>query len=208
MIVELIKLTFEQAKNETPNTTKTGLSKHISKKLEENDNSKIFSYKTFTRYYDKYIGGKEGVIDQPQTEIVEELCKYIGYESYEDFVSKNKPKREAKMSVVQENDIIDNESISFKANRKLITKIEGNTVVSNKALISFTILIVIFMSYFNNDWNRADNDFSLQEYYEKSEREEFIKEKVMFENARSTFRDTNYFARENKLPVLAYEKSE
>jgi len=204
MITELMKLIFEQAKNETPNNTKTGLSKHISKKIEENDKSKIFSYKTFTRYYDKYIMGKEGVIGQPQTEIIEELCRYIGYDNYQDFVSKNK----SRVSMTESYDFVNRKTVEFKTNRKLITKIGGKTFVANKALISLATFVVLFISYFSNDWYKRSNDFSMKEYYKNAESEKFIKEKGMFENARSTFTDTSYFVRQDELRVLAYEQNE
>lgn len=206
MITELIKLVFEQAKNETPNITKTGLSKHISKKIEENNKSKIFSYKTFTRYYDKYIIEKEGVIDQPQTEIIEELCKYIGYDNYQDFVSKNNPKANNLISVIQKENLID-QSITFKTNRKLITKI-GNTFISNKALIILIIFMTLFMSYFNSNWDSVNQDFSFKEYYKNSERQEFINEKGVFENTRNTFIDSSVVFKKNKIGVLAYEEKE
>jgi len=91
MVEELVKVVFEKSKEETPSTSKTGLARHISDKIDEKySGKKLISYKTLTRYYDKYIEGKEGVIEEPQSEIIERLCQYLGYTNYHDFVNQQK----------------------------------------------------------------------------------------------------------------------
>ncbi|GAA4278589.1 hypothetical protein [Aquimarina mytili] len=92
MIIKVVKLAFEKAKKETSNRSKTGLATHISKRIEKDYPDRVISYRTFTRYYEKYIEEKMGVIDEPQPDIIEYLCQYLGYEGYEDFVRKNKIK--------------------------------------------------------------------------------------------------------------------
>ena len=93
MILKVVRLAFEKAKKETPNKSKNGLSTHISNRIQEDHPERVISYKTLTRYYEKYIDGKTGVIDEPQPEIIEFLCEYLGYSGYADFVKKTRTKQ-------------------------------------------------------------------------------------------------------------------
>ncbi|MBQ0736477.1 hypothetical protein [Aquimarina celericrescens] len=133
MIDQIVKLVFEKAKKETPNTSKTGLATHISKKIEEDHPDRIISYKTLTRYYDKYLRNKDGVIDEPQPEIIEYLCQYLGYEGYEDF-------REKYNRVQPESG---GES-------------KGPTLPIKTIILTIALIIVIGLIYFGIDWQQGN----------------------------------------------------
>jgi len=80
-IEEIVLKVFETAKKEHPSHSRFALSKHVS------DHSDLSS-KTLERAYDRYINRKRkhGI---PQAESVELFCKYLGFESYSDFVKRN-----------------------------------------------------------------------------------------------------------------------
>lgn len=166
MVKQLVKLVFEQAKNETPNVSKTGLSKHISKKIEENDSTKIFSYKTFTRYYDKYIKDKEGVIEQPQVEIVEELCKYLGFKNYQEFVIQQKMMCNKNVFVDKGYQTLDVELKPVNESKKLVNTIAaGKSFFSNKNFIKQVFFVSVLIFLFKNNWNQKETVLCSEHYY-------------------------------------------
>ncbi len=133
MIDQIVKLVFEKAKKETPNTSKTGLATHISKKIEEDHPDRIISYKTLTRYYDKYLRNQDGVIDEPQPEIIEYLCQYLGYEGYEDFRKKY--------------NTIKPESAGAS---------KGSTFLMRTIIFTIVFIVIIGLVYFGIDWQQVD----------------------------------------------------
>ena len=166
MVKQLVKLVFEQAKNETPNVSKTGLSKHISKKIEENDNTKIFSYKTFTRYYDKYINDKEGVIDQPQVEIVEELCKYLGFKNYQEFVIQQKTMCNENVFVNNEYKTLDVELKPINESNELVdTVAAGRSFFSNKNFIKQVFFVSVLIFLFKSNWSQDETVLCSEHHY-------------------------------------------
>ncbi|PIB31321.1 hypothetical protein BFP77_01760 [Maribacter sp. 4U21] len=80
-IAEIVRMVFEKAKKEHASHSRFALSKHVS------DHSDLSS-KTLERAYDRYVNQKRkhGI---PQAESVELFCKYLGFESYSDFVRRN-----------------------------------------------------------------------------------------------------------------------
>lgn len=89
VIKKIVYAAFNKAKKESLLMLKTPLSKHISSKIEKEYKTCI-SEKTFIRYYDKYIGGREKATGEPNRHILDLLCKYIGYENFVDFYNKEK----------------------------------------------------------------------------------------------------------------------
>lgn len=195
MIKQIVRLAFEQATEETPNVSKTGLSKHISSKIEENDARKIFSYKTFTRYYDKYIEGKEGVINHPQPEIIEELCKYLGYENYQDCVSELKGVGHYQMS----NDMP--LEVEFSASKPLAavahginTKEFADAFFLNKNLIKQLVLTVILILCFKVNWSfKEECDYCLGEHETKPSYHRTVYDEIMFKNTAKLLDSTYIF---------------
>ncbi len=98
VIKQIVILAFEKARKESLQILKTPLSKHISFKI-EHDFKIYISEKTFVRYYDKFIVGKENAAGKPNRRILDFLCKYIGYDNFIDFYNKkekNKKKNKKK----------------------------------------------------------------------------------------------------------------
>lgn len=200
MVKQLVKLVFEQAKNETPNVSKTGLSKHISKKIEEKDISKIFSYKTFTRYYDKYVDGKKGVIENPQPEIIEELCKYLGYENYQDFVKQHKGKYENLFTIEKINKEMDVRVRPFRKVGKNAKKRNVNEVTSfsNRFLNLGVFMIVLLVSFWGSIQGK-DYVNSFENRYKKSKlkSEIYYSEEILEENIISLESNVAFYKNEN-----------
>lgn len=189
MIKEIVKLVFLQAAEETPNVSKTGLSKHISKKIEENNSRKIFSYKTFTRYYDKYILGKEGIIEHPQAEIIEELCKYLGYENYQDFVSRLKVNYKEIFFVSELTDIQDiNVSPVLKTVKP---KDLSDNFLLNKNLIKQVVLTVILIMCFQINWTDKECLFCVDDYGVKPKTQSIMYHNILSEDTKKVL-DTTY----------------
>ncbi|MGM5630780.1 hypothetical protein O2K51_07735 [Apibacter raozihei] len=87
VIREVIILAFEKARKESLQNLKTPLSKYLSFKIE--NLYKIYvSEKTFVRYYDKFIDGRDNATGIPNRRIIDFICKYLGYDNVIDFYSK------------------------------------------------------------------------------------------------------------------------
>ncbi len=84
---DIVKAAFKKAKKEYVNTKKYRLSEYIADQVEEMSKIRITS-KTFVSYYEKYIEKKE-VRTVPKHENIERLCLFLGYDSYESYVSEN-----------------------------------------------------------------------------------------------------------------------
>lgn len=84
---DIVVAAFKKAEEEYVNDRKYKLSEYISNKVEEVSKIRI-NLRTFVFYYEKYIEKKEGIAT-PKHENIERLCIFLGYESYEDYVSKN-----------------------------------------------------------------------------------------------------------------------
>lgn len=82
IIKQIVEAVFKKAKKETPSHTKNALSHHIANKFDGKIN-----YRTFERAYEKYIEGKN--IGAPKKGSIKFFCKYLGYEDYEDYITKN-----------------------------------------------------------------------------------------------------------------------
>lgn len=85
----LFKQAFEKAEKASGKTTIHGLSKYLSEAITENFGCSV-SEKTLVRYYKKYIENEdEDVSHTPNTDILNAISGYLGYENFEDFVAKN-----------------------------------------------------------------------------------------------------------------------
>jgi hypothetical protein len=78
----LINEVFEQAKKECGKTSKSGLALYLKVHLET---FKIFfDEKTFSRYYDAFVLGIKNEINL-DTDILNKLSEYVGYENFTEF---------------------------------------------------------------------------------------------------------------------------
>ncbi len=84
---DIVVAAFKKAKREYVNNKKYKLSEYISEQIEELSRVRITS-KTFASYYEKYIEKRE-VKTIPKHENIERLCLFLGYPSYNDYVTKN-----------------------------------------------------------------------------------------------------------------------
>ena len=84
---DIIVAAFKKAEEKCVNTKKYQLSEYISEQIEELSNVRITS-RTFVSYHKKYIE-KEGSVATPRHENIEYLCVFLGYDSYDDYVTKN-----------------------------------------------------------------------------------------------------------------------
>lgn len=82
IIGDVVYKAFEKAKEKCPKNSKYALSKYI-------EANTTLSSKTLERAYGKYII-KDGKKYELSTESINLLCKYLGYENYEDYATKNK----------------------------------------------------------------------------------------------------------------------
>lgn len=80
-IEEIVRRVFEKAKDGCVSHSRYALSKHISGVTE-------LSSKTLERAYDRYIN-EDLEKGAPTADSVDFLCRYLGYENYADYVSKN-----------------------------------------------------------------------------------------------------------------------
>ncbi|SEC31267.1 hypothetical protein SAMN05192540_2866 [Maribacter dokdonensis] len=88
IIKEIVEKVFEKAKTECPKHSRYALSNHIAEFTS-------ISAKTIERLYDKYLE-KRGSIGDQNEYTINDLCKYLGYNSYADYVKQN---RKSKISI-------------------------------------------------------------------------------------------------------------
>ena len=81
IIKEIVKKVFHKAKTECPKHSRYALSNHIAE-------STTVSSKTIERLYNKYLEEK-GRGGEQNEHTINDLCKYLGFESYADYVKQN-----------------------------------------------------------------------------------------------------------------------
>ena len=97
---KLVREVFCKINEESTGDAKTTLSKLLSDKIEEQLNERI-SFKTLTRYYDKYIAKKSrGVIDEPLEYNLDLLSRFIGYKDFSDFRKKHRYQNQQRLHVI------------------------------------------------------------------------------------------------------------
>ncbi|MBC8757149.1 hypothetical protein H2O64_20940 [Kordia sp. YSTF-M3] len=82
----LFQQAFKKAKQQSGKTSKNGVSSHLENVFAMKLNFQT-SKVTFSRYYEQFMEGKTGKIMNPSTGLLDKLAEYIGYNSYEDFVT-------------------------------------------------------------------------------------------------------------------------
>lgn len=81
IIKEIVEKVFQKAEKECSKDSKHALSNLIAESISP-------SAKTIERLYDKYLDKKEGIGEQNE-HTINELCKYLNYESYAAYVKQN-----------------------------------------------------------------------------------------------------------------------
>ncbi|MFK7750889.1 MAG: hypothetical protein AB8B65_21040 [Kordia sp.] len=82
----LFRQAFNKAKQQSGKNSKNGVSSHLESVFAMKLNFQT-SKVTFSRYYEQFMEGKAGKIMNPSTGLLDKLAEYIGYNSYEDFVT-------------------------------------------------------------------------------------------------------------------------
>lgn len=122
IIKEIIELAFIKAKRVIATPKKKTICIEISEAFDGDSNINSVTYKTIERVYDKYVLGKSGGV--PKNETIDYLCIYLEYESFSDFLKKNK-------------------KLSNKPLDKKAKNIAPKTGVLKKILVSLIIISVI-----------------------------------------------------------------
>ena len=82
ILKEIVEKVFQKAKTECPKHSRYALSNHIAEFTS-------ISAKTIERLHDKYLEKRGGIGDQNEYTI-NDLCKYLGFNSYADYVKQNR----------------------------------------------------------------------------------------------------------------------
>ncbi|AXG70026.1 hypothetical protein KORDIASMS9_02255 [Kordia sp. SMS9] len=83
---KLFQEAFKKAERQSGKTTKNGVAVHLEKVFSVELNfptSKI----TFSRYYEQFIEESTDQAMSPNTELLNNLARYLGFQNYEDFVT-------------------------------------------------------------------------------------------------------------------------
>ncbi|MGB5819844.1 MAG: hypothetical protein WBG90_10200 [Saonia sp.] len=116
-IGQIVRKVFEKARKECVTHTKNGLCRHVEKEID-------LSYKTLERAYEKYEE-KQKSIGLPTAESVNFFCRYLGYDSYKDYVLKIRSKRKWIISI----------SISIAFGAILLIALVPKNSISNNQII-------------------------------------------------------------------------
>lgn len=81
IIKGIVEEVFQKAKTECSKHSKNALSNHIAE-------STSISAKTIERLFNKYIE-KKGVVGEQNEHTINDLCKYLNFDSYADYVKQN-----------------------------------------------------------------------------------------------------------------------
>jgi len=140
MIGKLLELVFNKVKEDEDAFNKNAICVYLSDKIEQ-DYSIIYTYKTYERYYDKYVLNKEEIAGTPNIRLKNAFSKYLGFENYTDFKQKNR-----------EN--IPKEKIQFKdkkqkfAQKNRLEKSKKDTLINPKLIKTVSLLgIVALLTY-------------------------------------------------------------
>lgn len=88
IIKDIVEQVFVKAKAECAGDTKNALCNHISKSMD-------ISYKTLERLYDKYFEDR-GNVGKQSEHTINELCHYLNFDSYSDYVKHNRKSIDSK----------------------------------------------------------------------------------------------------------------
>lgn len=150
---------FKKAKNQSGKTSKHGLSSYLEKVLMDDFKFSI-SKITFVRYYEKYIDEVEGNSNNPNTDLLDKLCEFLGFENYEDFVNKNEVYNTNKTVVKPPEKVIKKSNeLDFL---KFINQHKITLIVSSLIIIGFLVYQTInkqrWMSWEENFYVEVDFD--------------------------------------------------
>ncbi len=201
---KLFKKTFKKADLETGQTKKHSLANHLSFII-TNDYKYATNSITFVRYFEKYIENNDLITSNPKVELLDCLSKYIGYNSYEDYVIHHQNNAETQ----------DLEDISKEEKQQFRFVTNGidfkkTSIISILVLTIITILIVNlsnnnerWMQWKNGEYMEVEFDESK---FSKEDLEVLDKKKLEgFKQIKNPDCHTIYFSKRGK-PVTWYYK--
>jgi len=137
----LFKKAFEKAEKFSGKTTKSGLADFLSFKI-TNDQKFSVSSRTFDRLYERYINEDLDKGNDPKTDLLDAVSKYLDFDNFENFVLENSVEVDGH---IQTNDDESKPDFGFMKRIKMF-------VIKNKiiaTIFSLAILTIIGMSLIN-----------------------------------------------------------
>lgn len=184
IIKGIVEEVFQKAKTECSKHSKNALSNHIAE-------STSISAKTIERLYNKYLE-KKGIVGEQNEHTINDLCKYLNFDSYGDYVKQN-PK--GKIST-------DINIVGAKKNWKVIAAISLIVVVGLILGLSEKSKITACMVWKVDHYEKADCAVSYKESIVPLD-------EVILENFRKVEVDltTEFFDETTQKPLIWYYKS-
>ena len=184
IIKGIVEKVFQKAKAECPKRSKYALSNHIAE-------STSISSRTIERLYDKYLKKKDGLGEQNE-HTINDLCKYLNFDSYAEYVKHNGLISEVSETKVQKR----------KKNWKVI------------AAVSLVIVVGLILGLSDNNMEPKCMVWKI-DHYEKADCSVSYKENVvLFDEMRlKNFRKvpgkltTEFFNETTNKPQIWYYKS-
>ena len=117
-IKKIVQKAFDKAKERSASHRKHALAKHISSEAN-------LSSKTIERAYDRYLNNKKN-INPLQAESIDELCRYLGYENYAEYV---KSKFKSEIADQEETEEIPEEGLMNKYKKWIAPMVIGTIFI-------------------------------------------------------------------------------
>lgn len=184
IIKEIVEKVFQKARAECPKHSKYALSNYIAE-------STSISSRTLERLHDKYIYNK-GVVGEQNEHTINDLCKYLNFDSYADYVKQN-------------------------GNYKVSTDVEGQKGKLNWKVIATVSLLIVFGLIVGLSGKNIEPKCMVwkTDHYEKADCTVSYKEKVVplnkerLRNLKKVEVDlaTGFFDEADNEPLIWYYKS-
>ena len=204
---KLIAKAFEKAKVEMEksgisNPTTTKLAKYLTDRIDEEVNF-VYGDRSLRNYYNRILDEVDGEINIPQIEVINGLCKYLGYLNYKDFILKEESMSD--LVQVTKEDSIDKGHI--------VTRKEQVFIFRNNKIILFGVGIVLILILFASGIMSDDQKWMVWEgdrYIESQFDEVSYSEgslKLLDEKIMSNFREidpncsTDFFKSNGKVTI-------
>ncbi|MUH36925.1 hypothetical protein D9O36_13815 [Zobellia amurskyensis] len=145
IIKEIVEKVFQKAIAECPKHSKYALSNYIA-------DSTSISSRTLERLHDKYLSNK-GVVGEQNEHTINDLCKYLNFDSYADYVKQNS---KGKL-------IVNVSTVGRKKNWKVITVVSLIVVIGLVLGLSNKNMEPKCMVWKTNQYIKADCEVSYKE---------------------------------------------
>ncbi|MFY0631191.1 MAG: hypothetical protein JXR05_12475 [Flavobacteriaceae bacterium] len=194
---KLFQEVFKKAENQSGQTRKHSLANYLSDLITNDFNHSTNSI-TFVRYYEKYIEDDESITSNPKADLLNKVSEYLNYDSYEDFVTRNRLEEKKKddekpplIGIINSGES-NGEGRSNNTGEYQTDKVFFNWMKNNRKIVAAnSIILVIVISIISSDiisksgerWMTWQKDhyvevkFSITKYY-NDELEMYDKQKL------------------------------